>query len=315
MNPIFLDEKQITELASVGETIDLLEKAFQQQATGEATSTPRNRLVTEGIFLNMMAGAIPGYFGYKAYATGGDKASFMFFLFDSKTNELLSIMQASRLGKIRTGAATGLGTRLMARKDAEVATIFGAGGQAGTQLLGMDAARSFKRIWVVNRTPEKGERFIEEMAPQVKAELKTASSAEEAVGESQVVTTITGSRGPVLFGKWIGPGTHINAAGGNLLLRAELDRDAVLKADRIVVDSIEQARIECGELIPVLGYGRRHWDEVQELKDVVRSGGGRETPEEITLFKSLGVGLEDVAVGALIYERARERGVGIVLDL
>ncbi len=129
------------------------------------------------------------------------------------------------------------------------------------------------------------------------------------------MTTITGSREPVLFGKWIGPGTHINAAGGNLLLRTELDRDAVLKADRIVVDSIEQARIECGELIPVLGYGRRHWDEVQELKDVVRSGGGRETPEEITLFKSLGVGLQDVAVGALIYERARERSVGSVLDL
>ena len=315
MNPLFLTEKQITELASVGETIDLLEKVFQQQATGEATSSPRNRLVTEGIFLNMMAGAIPGYFGYKAYATGRGKPSFMFFLFDSKTNALLSIMEASRLGKVRTGAATGLGTRLMAREDAQVATIFGAGRQAETQLLAMDAARSFKRIWVVNRTPEKGERFIEAMAPQVKAELKMASSPEEAVGDSQVVTTITGSREPVLFGKWIGPGTHINAAGGNLLLRTELDRDAVLKADRIVVDSIEQARIECGELIHVLGHGRRHWDEVRELKDVVRSGGGRETPEEITLFKSLGVGLQDVAVGALIYERARERSVGSVLDL
>ena len=315
MHPLFLTEKQITELVSVGETIDLLEKAFLQQATGEATSSPRNRLVTEGIFLNMMAGAIPGYFGYKAYTTGRGKPSFMFFLFDSKTNELLSIMEASRLGKVRTGAATGLGTRLMAREDAQVATIFGAGRQAGTQLLAMDAACSFKRIWVVNRTPENGKRFVEAMAPQVKAELKTVSSAEEAVGESQVVTTITGSREPVLFGKWIGPGTHINAAGGNLLLRTELDRDAVLKADRIVVDSIEQARIECGELIHVLGHGRRYWDEVRELKDVVQSGGGRQTPEEITLFKSLGVGLQDVAVGALIYERARERSVGSVLDL
>ncbi len=310
MTPLFLKDNEVADLVSVSDAIGVLRTAFRQQAAGEATSNPRQRLATGTAFLHMLAGAIPGYFGYKAYVTSRARSQFMFFLFDSNTCEQLSIMEADRLGQIRTGAATGIATEFLAPDDVTVATIFGAGWQAQSQLLAMDAVRDLNRVWIVNRHPERAERFIEKMAPQVKAELKPAVSAEDAVRESRLVTTITNSREPVLFGDWVEAGTHVNAAGGNMWLRREVDADLVLASERLVVDSIEQARIECGEFLPVLVTGRRHWDEVLELKDIVGSQCGRETSEERTLFKSLGLGLEDVALGALVYERARERGVG-----
>ena len=305
-----MKDDEVAELVSVSDAIGVLRTAFQQQLTGEATSSPRNRMATGTAFLHVLAGAVPGYFGYKAYVTSRVKSQFMFFLFDSNTCEQVSIMEADRLGQIRTGAATGVATQSLAREDVKVATIFGAGWQAESQLLAMDQVRNLSLVWIVNRDPERAERFIERMAPQVRAELKLATSAEAAVRESRLVTTITTSREPVLFGDWVAAGTHVNAAGGNIWLRREVDADLVLNSEKLVVDSIEQARIECGEFLPVLVPGRRHWDEVQELKDIVAKRSGRETSDERTLFKSLGIGLEDVALGALIYERAKARGVG-----
>ena len=313
--PLFLKEEEIAEVVSVSDAIGVLRTAFRQQVTGEATSSPRRRLATGTAFLHMMAGAVPGYFGYKAYATSRTGAGFMFFLFDANTCEQLSIMEADRLGQIRTGAATGIATELLARDDVRVATMFGAGWQAESQLLAMAEVRKLSRVWIVNRNPKRAERFIERMAPQVQAELKPAVSAEDAVRESRLVTTITSSREPVLFGDWIGAGTHVNAVGGNMWLRREVDADLVLGSEQLVVDSIEQARIECGEFLPVLVPGRRHWDEVKELKDIVGQESGRVTPEERTFFKSLGLGLEDVALGAWVYERAKERGMGRKVDM
>jgi ornithine cyclodeaminase/alanine dehydrogenase-like protein (mu-crystallin family) len=315
MSPLFLEEDDVAGLVTVAETIDVLASAFERQAGGGATTLARRRLAAEGVFLHMLAGAVPGYFGYKTYATGKGKPRFYFHLFDSSTAEMVAVMQADVLGQIRTGAATGLATRLLAGDRIRVATIFGAGWQARSQLLAMDAVREMEKVWIVNRTPEKARAFIEAMAPQVRAALAPASSAEAAVRESQLVTTITGSREPVLFGKWLEPGTHVNGAGGNMILRREVDSETIFRSDRIVVDSIEQAKIEGGELIPTIGHGRRHWDEVVELKDVVNGYGGRGSESEITFFKSQGVGLEDVALGAVVYERARDRGIGRQLDI
>jgi alanine dehydrogenase len=315
MSPLFLKEEAVAGLVSVAETIDVLEAAFAEQTTGRATTLPRRRLATDRLFLHMLAGAVPGYFGYKTYATGKGKPRFYFYLYESETADMVAIMQADALGQIRTGAATGLATRLLARKDVKVATLFGAGWQAESQLVAMDAVREMEKVWIVNRTPEKAAAFIEKMSPLVRARLEAAPSPEAAVRESQVVTTITGSRQPVLLGKWLEPGTHVNAAGGNMILRREVDSETIFRSDRLIVDSIEQARVEGGELIPTLGHGRRHWDELVELKDVVNGYGGRKSDDDITFFKSQGIGMEDVALGALIYERAREKGLGQQLDI
>ena len=264
----------------------------------------------------MMAGAIPRYFGYKAYTVAAGKARFMFFLYSSETTDMLAMIEADALGQIRTGAASGLATRLLSRTDSRHATIFGAGWQAQSQLMAVDAVRDLKRVAIANREVERRDAFIKKMQPQVKAELVPADSPEEAVRSSDIITTITSSREPVLKGEWLQPGVHINGAGGNLLLRRELDDEVVLRSTRLVVDSIEQSKIESGEFLGVIESGRRHWEDFIELRDVVAGlKPGRTNPSDITLFKSGGVALEDVAVGKVVYERALERKVGRELDL
>jgi ornithine cyclodeaminase/alanine dehydrogenase-like protein (mu-crystallin family) len=316
MKTLYLKESDVEQLVSVPEVIEALDAAFRDQAVGKAWTNPRNRLRLPGATLHMMAGAIPGYFGYKAYTAAAGKMQFFFYLYSAQTTELLAMIEADTLGQKRTGAATGLGTRVLARTDATDATLFGAGWQAETQLLAMDSVRRLKRVWIVNRKPERQQSFIKKMQPQVKAEILAAGNPEEAVRESQIITTITSSREPVLKGEWLAPGVHVNAAGGNLLLRREVDDETVMRSSRIVVDSIEQSKIEAGEFMGVIETGRRHWEDFVELRDVVAGfKPGRTGPSDITLFKSCGVALEDVAIGKLVYERAVERGVGRKLEL
>jgi len=316
MKVLYLKEEDVERLVSVSDVIDALELAFRDQATGRAYTNPRTRLRMPGGTLHMMAAAIPGYFGYKAYTVAAGKAQFQFFLFEAQTAELVAIMEADRLGQIRTGAATGLATRILSNPGAGDAALFGAGWQAETQLLAMDAVRNLQRVWVVNRKPERREAFIARMQPRVKARLVPAGSAEEAVRSSQILTTMTSSREPVFKGEWVHAGQHINAAGGNMLLRREIDDETVLRAHRIVIDSIEQAKEEVGEFLGVIESGRRHWEDVVELRDLAAGWKpGRTSPDDITLFKSQGLALEDVAIGKLIYERAVGQGLGTRLEI
>ena len=316
MKILYIKEEEIQQLVTVAETIDALEAAFRHQAAGRAFTNSRNRLRMPGGTLHMMSAAIPDYFGYKAYTVGAGKAQFLFFLYDASTTDLIAIMEADSLGQIRTGAATGLATRLLSNPDANEATMFGAGWQAESQLLAIDAVRSLKQVWIVNRNVERRDAFIEKMQPRVKAKLRVADSPEEAVRSSRIVTTMTSSREPVFKGSWLQPGTHVTAAGSNMLLRKEIDDETVLRANRIVVDSVEQAKIEAGEFVGVIETGRRHWEDFIELRHVVAGTmPGRSAASDITLFKSQGLALEDVAIGKLVYERAVQRGLGRGLSL
>jgi len=315
MKALYLKEEDVERLVTVPEVIDVLDATFRDQAAGRAWTNPRNRLRLPGATLHLMAGAIPGYFGYKAYTVGGGKAMFFFFLYSAQSTDLLAMIEADALGQKRTGAATGVATRVLSKPDSADVTLFGAGWQAQSQLLAMDAVRKLNRVWIVNRKPERREEFIKKMQPQVKAELLPASSAEEAVRASQIVTTITGSPEPVLKGEWLQPGVHVNAAGGNMLARRELDDEVVLRADRLVVDSIEQCKMESGEFMGAIESGRRHWEDFVELRDVVAGlKPGRANAADITLFKSGGLAMEDVAIGTMVYERALEQKLGRSMD-
>jgi ornithine cyclodeaminase/alanine dehydrogenase-like protein (mu-crystallin family) len=310
MNTLYLKEEEIAQLVTVAETIDILDRVFRDQAAGSALNNPRNRLRMPGTTLHFMAGAVPECFGYKMYTSAAGRLQFFFFLFVENT-DLLAIMEANTLGQIRTGAASGLATRILANPDASDAVMFGAGWQAETQLLAIDAVRNLKRVWVMNRDAQRREAFIKKMQPQVKAKLETATSPEEAVRSSQIVTTITSTKEPVVLGRWLQPGVHINAAGGNMLLRREIDDEAVLRSTRVIVDSIEQSKLEAGEFVGVIESGRRHWDDFIEMRDVVAGfKPGRASSSDITLFKSLGLAIEDVAIGKVVYERAVKQGLG-----
>ncbi len=316
MKILYLKEEDVEKLVTVPEVIDVLDTAFREQAAGRAWTNPRSRLRLPGATLHLMAGAIPRYFGYKAYTVGGGKAKFLFFLYSAETTELLAMIEADSLGQKRTGAATGLATRVLSQPDATQATLFGAGWQAQSQLIAMDSVRNLKRVFIVSGKPERRLEFMRKMQPHVKADLLGANSAEEAVRSSQIVTTITSSREPVLRGEWLEPGTHVNAAGGNMLIRREIDDEVVLRSNGLVVDSLEQAKLESGEIIAAIETGRRHWEDFVELRDVVAGfKPGRTDPSDITLFKSGGIALEDVAIAKLVYERALEQQLGRSVEL
>ena len=252
-----------------------------------------------------MAGSDGKYFGAKLYSTNPQHgAHFFFLLFRAEDGCPLAMFQANWLGQIRTGAVSGLATDLMARPDAAIVAILGSGFQAGSQIEAMRVVRSVRSARVWSRSSEKREAFARETGADA------VNTAEQAVRGADIVVTATSAREPVLEAAWIVPGAHINAVGSNQAKRRELPAELIERADLIVVDSIEQARMESGDLL--LAWGDRAWDDrVIELKDVVAGkAAARTDPAAITIFKSNGLAVEDVICAGFIYEKALESGSG-----
>jgi ornithine cyclodeaminase/alanine dehydrogenase len=314
---IFLTEKDVNEILTMQMAIDATEDCFKALAAGKATNSPRSRLPLPGGVFNFMSAAAPGMgvLGLKAYAvTRGNPVKFYVQISSAETGELLSIMEASDMGQIRTGAASGVATKYMARQDASSVGIIGSGYQAQTQLEAVCAVRNIRTARVFSRTPERREKFASEMSDKLGIEVKAVEDAESCVKDADVVITITSASRPVLNGEWLTPGTHINAAGANHWMRRELDGEAIARSSIIVTDDVEQAKIECGDLIYPVEFGTIRWEQVRNLSDVVAGVlPGRTSDDDITLFESQGLALEDIATGIRIHEAAKERGIGIEL--
>jgi ornithine cyclodeaminase/alanine dehydrogenase-like protein (mu-crystallin family) len=233
------------------------------------------------------------------------------------TGALVGVMEATTLGQIRTGAASGVATKYLARPASRVMTMFGAGWQAESQLEAIARVLpKLERVNVISRSPERAQRFCDKMKPHVDVELRVAHDAKTAVQEADVITTITGSAVPVFDGHWLRPGAHINAAGSNFANKRELDTTAVERADRIVADDIAVARLESGDLLGAEAPAGFDWSAVQPLSEIVAGrAAGRTSPDEITLFESQGIGLEDLAAACRVLDLARDRGVGIEIPI
>jgi len=271
--------------------------AFSAYAKGEAQNQPRRRLVLPtGSVLHSLAGSCGAYFGTKIYSTHAKYgAHFLFALYDAATAKPLALMEANYLGQIRTGAASGYATDLLANPEASVLGIIGSGFQARTQVEAIRAVRPIREVRVWSRNTGKCRQFSVETGAIV------AESAEAAVRGAHIVATATNAKDPVVDDAWFEAGVHINAMGSNIASRRELPVELVRRASLIAADSIEQARIEAGDLILA-----NHWENVVELKSIERcydSGG-------ITIFKSIGLGLEDVVAGGFVYEQACKNNVG-----
>jgi len=199
------------------------------------------------------------------------------------------MMEANYLGQIRTGAASGYAAHLLANPEASTLAIIGSGYQARSQLDAIRAVRPIKTVRVWSRNEERRHKFAEECG------LTAAESAQEAVRGADIVVTATNAKDPVIENDWISPGTMVNAMGSNIANRRELPGDLVKRANLVAVDSLEQAKIEAGDLILA-----DSWNNVVELKDVEQ----HYDPQGVTIFKSIGLAIEDVAAGAFIYERA-----------
>ena len=312
---LFLTEREVADLLPMGECIDVLEQAFAHAGAGQTDNKPRSRIRMPNGFFHFMAAADAQHqvFGYKAYPSfpgpGGSK--FVVMLYDFESGQLLACLEAGRLGQIRTGAASGLATRYMAREDAGTVAVFGSGFQARTQLEAVCAARDIRQARVYSRRQERREDFARQMSERLHLEINAVDSPQECVEGADVVITITSARDPVFEGSQLTPGAHVNAAGGNHWQRREVDEATVTRADVIVVDDLDQAKVECGDLMWLEARGSFRWDMAHELQDVVAGRvNGRPSAESITLFESMGVALEDIAAAQLVYNKAKERGIG-----
>jgi ornithine cyclodeaminase/alanine dehydrogenase-like protein (mu-crystallin family) len=257
-----------------------------------------------------------GVIGFKAYVTTRGGAKFHVTIYDGKTGEMLSIMQADYLGQMRTGAASAVATKYLARKEAGAAGIFGSGKQARTQLLGISRVRKLARAVVYSSSEDRRNAFAREMSATCGIEVVPATTPEQAARGLDVICTATSSREPVLFGNWLSPGQHINAVGSNYLGKTEIDVEVVKRSNVIVIDSKDQGRLEAGDLVAALDQGIVEWIDIAELGRVVAMRApGRQSAEDITLFKSLGLGLEDIAVAIKVYHKAKEAGIGRWIDI
>ena len=308
---IFLREKDVRQLLSISEAIAAVEQGLSEQGNGTGINLPRSRAQAGGIGVTMMVAALgaQGLGGFKAMGAGRP----LVVLYGGEPAKLLAVMEAGALGQIRTGAATGVATKYMAREDASSVGIVGTGYQAQTQLAAVCAIRPIQRVKAFSRDPERREAFCRKMSESLGIDVAPASSAQEALAGTDIAIAITNVRtlDPVILGDWLAPGMHVIAAGANSLSRRELDDAAVTRSSVIVADAKDQAKLECADLVIPIEKGLLNWERVWELGQVVTGQvPGRTAAEEITLFESQGIGLEDVAVAGHIFQRAEAEGLG-----
>jgi alanine dehydrogenase len=316
---LLLSEADVKSILTMPLALEAVENAFQRLADGSAVLHSRQRLhLPEKSYLHYMAAGdgSSGYMGLKIYTSSREGLRFLVPLFDAQSGDLVALLEADRLGQMRTGAASGVATRRMARADARVAGIIGTGLQARTQLEAIVLVRKLEKIRAYGRDQQRREQFAQEMTASLGVPVTAVQTAEEAVRDADIVITSTTATNPVVEGRWLKSGAHINAIGANFPQKRELDAEAVRRCDLIAADSRQQSREEAGDLIHVFGDDASQWDKVHELADIV--GGkipGRTGPNQITLFKSNGIAIEDVVVAGRVYELARARGLGRQIPL
>ncbi|MGH9712117.1 MAG: ornithine cyclodeaminase family protein [Candidatus Acidiferrales bacterium] len=316
---LLLSEADVKSILTMPLALEAVENAFQRLANGSAVLHARQCLHLPGkSYLHYMAAGdgASGYMGLKIYSSSREGLRFLAPLFDAQSGDLVALLEADYLGQMRTGAASGVATRLMARADARVAGIIGTGLQARTQLEAVALVRKLEKIRAYGRDQKRREQFAQEMTTRLGVPVTAVSSGEEAVRDADILITSTTTTDPVVEGRWLKSGTHINAIGANFPQKRELDAGAVRRCDVIAADSRQQSREEAGDLIHVFGEDESQWNKVHELSDIV--GGkipGRTSADQITLFKSNGIAIEDVVVAGRVYELARARGLGRQIPL
>jgi ornithine cyclodeaminase/alanine dehydrogenase-like protein (mu-crystallin family) len=347
---LLLRDEDVRKLLSMSETIGVIEKAFVALGKGEATNHPRIRLLSrsrvnlaseqngeatnqlritaekenaymqENGYMHILAASIPtmGFMGHKTYTIFHYGMHYVVMLYSAQDGELLAIIEADWLSGMRTGATSALATFYLARNEASTVGLIGAGNQAKMQLLGMCAVRPITQVFVYCRQEYNREKFCWEMSQQLNLAVHPAASAREAVEHADIVITATTSKEPVLHGEELPPvGCHINAIGSNWSSRREIDDKAVLHSNLIVTDSREQAELEAGDLLIPARARLLDFKRVHDLADVVlpHSSLRRQTANDITLYKGLGTGIEDIATAGLVYQRAIAEGAGEQVEL
>jgi alanine dehydrogenase len=304
---LYLSEQDVQQLLSPADAVEAVEGSFRRMASGVVEIAPRRRLrLEEGRLADMAAADLElGYAGVKTYGGFAEGAAFVVALFAADRPELVAVIEADHLGRLRTGAASAVAAKYLAKDGAASLGVFGCGEQAETQVSCIRAAvPTIDRVVVYCRTKRNLSAFCERVGAE-------AAENNREPAEQDVVVTITTSRDPVLRGEWLRAGALVCAAGANNPASRELDNVVLERASFVCCDWREQARLESADLIEPIEQGVLDWLEVHELHEVV-SGElpGRQSPDDIVLFKSNGIASWDVAIAVAAVERARARGAG-----
>lgn len=315
---LLIREDEVNELINMSQAADAVEEAFRQYGVGTAFNNPRSRIKIGGEILHVLPAAIPEMdaLGLKSYTAFRGGIRFLILLYSAKTGELKALMQAQRIGALRTGGVASVAIKHMSNERSQKGALFGAGAMAGAMLEGMANARAFDSIRVFALNTERLRTFCSDMSERLSLDITPAETADEAIAEANVVVTMTTSKEPVFDGKKLQNGTTVVAAGSNLLQKREIDSTVIRRSARIVVESIDQSQLEAGDLFVPIDAGHLHWNQVHELSELVLGHNpGRTTEDEINLFKSVGLGLQDMAVAAQVYEAAVRSGAGTEVDI
>jgi ornithine cyclodeaminase len=316
---IYLSEDDIRQVLTMPIALEQVERAFADRTLGKALDVPRHRARQPGGHLHILQAAAPelNVIGYKAYyIKPGKSHSSHVHLLNHQQGTLDAILEADFMGRMRTGAATGVAAKYLARKNAKVLGLFGYGRHATTQLEAVSLVRQLSEVKVFGRNTERVQAFCDEMSAKLGIKIRPARSREETVRGSDMVVVMTKSAEPLFDGNWVEPGQFIAAAGVNALDKKEIDLATVKRADLVVVDSREVAQGESGDLLSATESGWLHWENVPDLGEVITGRRpGRTDDLQVTLYESHGMGLQDIYTGARVLELARAKGLGSEVKL
>jgi ornithine cyclodeaminase/alanine dehydrogenase-like protein (mu-crystallin family) len=315
---LLLRDKDVAEMLTMDSMIEAIETMLRHHGAGQSYNLPRQRIMAPGGELAVLGGGLfhDNVFGVKIYTVVNGGYSFHVLLYDASTGQLLALLQANRLGQLRTGATTGVAAKYLARKSSQVVGIIGSGFQAPTQLEAICSVRKITKAKVYSPNPRHRREFARTAASKLGIEVVPTDTNRETVEKSDVVVCIAANETPVVEGSWLSPGTLVVGAGPATWRAQELDEAAIKGASRIFVDSLAQAPYEAGDLARAVDKGLLRWDQMWELRHVVAGVvPGRRRDDETIYVKLMGTGIADVAAAKLAYDTAKVKGLGTEVDI
>ena len=313
---LFLRDDDVQQSVSMSEMLEAIENMQNKYGQGEAYNLTRRKIIAPGGLLSVMGGGLyyDNILGVKTYTVVKGKYSFQVSLYDAETGELLCYTQANRLGQLRTGATTGIAVKYLSNPDSSTVGIIGTGYQAPTQLEAISKVRNIQSVKAFSPTAEHRESFAANMTNRFNIPVVSVDSAKEVVEESDIVISIAATMDPVIDGTWLSPVTTVVAAGPTTWRAREVNDDVLIRADKIIVDSLEQAPIEAGDLSGAVDRGILQWSQLYELRhSVSKTIVVRDNSKQIIFAKLMGTGVADVCAAKLAYDNATTKNLGMEL--
>ena len=314
---LFLRDDDVRQCVTMDSMMDAIESMQRHYGAGEAVNLTRRKIIASTGMLSVMGGGLfyQGLLGVKTYTVVKGQYSFQVSLYDAETGKLLLYTQANRLGQLRTGATSAVAVKYLANPGPANLCIIGSGGQAPTQLKAVSKVRDLATVKVYSRSAERREAFARTMTDTMGFEVKAVASNEEAVRDCDIVVCIAATMEPVVEGDWVSEGATIIGAGPTSWRAREVDDATLTRADKIFVDSADQAAIEAGDLAGAVDKGLVQWSQLHELRHVVAGAvKGRDNHGQVVYAKLMGTGVADVAAAKLAYDQATAQGLGVEMD-